>query len=473
MKSGKLAICFTAFGLSLLTQMANAQTSDANPSTPRLIAQGESWAKSGSWTKAQELFLQACAQDPSNVVALHDLAVSYAHTNKLADAAECERKALAINESYVPSHIELAFVLGRLEDKDGAKEHLKRALELDPENKMARTNLEAMNFGNLSRLRKKKEAAPVAVQPPDMPLETKVAKLRETPVSKALIARGNNMYRQGKFDLSKRFFEQALENCPESTCARNSLAVVLGSTGDLEGQVKESRRVLALDPKNTSAMCNLAWALSQKGELKEALQTYQRALELSPGLLDAQVGQGILLYRTGKTEASLAVLKESLRSHPESASLQMALGSVYQANGNDEEALPYLQEALKLAPNNLEAKSRLAAGYLAAANFAKAGELYKQVLELKPTNAEYRIGYGLALTKLDDLTAAYQQFKKAAEADKNLAAPHACLSMLEEMRGKLVEAEQEAKLAQEKDPACTFFKESAERLARSRKESEM
>ena len=473
MKSAKLAICFTAFGLSLLSQMAVAQSTDANTNTPRLIAQGESWAKSGSWHKAKELFLQACAQDPSNVVALHDLAVSYAHTNQLNDAAECERKALAANETYVPSHIELAFILGRLEDKNGAREHLKRALELEPDNKMARKNLEAMNFGNFTHLRKKNEPAPQMTQAAVQPVESKTVAVTETPVSRALIGRGNTMFRQGKYDLSKRFFEQALENCPESTSARNSLAVVLGSTGDLEGQIKESRRVLGLEPKNTNALCNLAWALSQKGELTEALTSYQKALELNPGLREAEVGQGILLYRTGKVEAAMAILKEALRTHPDYANLQLALGAILQAEGKDEEAVPYLQEALKLSPNNQDAKGRLAAGYLASASFNKAGDLYKQLIEQKPANAEYRIGYGLALIKSGDLSGASQQFKKAAELDKNLAAPHACLSMLEELRGKLAEAEQEARLAQEKDPGSQFFKDSAERLAKSRKDSEM
>jgi Flp pilus assembly protein TadD len=119
----------------------------------------------------------------------------------------------------------------------------------------------------------------------------------------------------------------------------------------------------------------------------------------------------------------------------------------------------------------MEVKSRTAAAYLACEKFDKASELYSQLVENSPGNAEFRLGLGLALTKNNDINGAYQQFKKAADLDKNLAASHACLSMIEEMKGSLLQAESEARLAQEKDPASKFFRESAERLAKSRKDS--
>ncbi|MBX9722265.1 MAG: tetratricopeptide repeat protein, partial [Candidatus Obscuribacterales bacterium] len=193
-------------------------------------------AKSGHWVKAQDCFREACSKEPANVVALHDLATTYAHTSKLNDAAECEKKALAIDEKYVPAHVELAYVLRRLNDKEGAREHLLRALELDPDNQLARKNLEAIS---LPHLRKQKEQSSDEVPQQIAVVEpAKVAEVGDSNVSKALISRGSNMYRQGKYDVAKRFFQQALETCPESVSARSCLGVVLGSNGDIEGQIK-------------------------------------------------------------------------------------------------------------------------------------------------------------------------------------------------------------------------------------------
>lgn len=465
----KGALILAAFSFFLLPMAAKSEEESRTVSAGTLIAQGEGLAKGGKWDEAKGLFLQACSSDPTNKVALHDLAMTYAHTDRLSEAADCERKALVLDDSYVPAHVELAWILGKLEERDEAKAHLKKALEIEPNNEIARKNLEALSIPNLRRPKKEQLINPANGKAPKV-ASTKVT---ETAVSKALCERGIGMYRQGRYDVAKRFFEQALQNCPDSSSARASLGVVLGSMGDYEGQIREEKKVLQSDPKNAAAYANLAWALAQKGELEDSLHNYQKALEFNPKLADAQAGQGLLLCRMGKYEASLAVLKEMAKLTPESALLQLALGTVLQEVGRSNEALNTLQEAWHLAPNSSEVKTRLAAAYLDSGNFEKAGDLYKQLLEKNPNNSELRIGYGLVLTKNNDVNGAYLQFKKAADSDKGLAAAHACLSMVEEMRGRLAQAESEARTAHEKDPESKFFTESVERLAKSRRNADM
>lgn len=466
----KGALILAAVSFFLIPMAAKSDDESKLTASGTLIAQGEGLAKGGKWDEAQDLFLQACSKDPTSKVALHDLAMSYAHTDHLSEAADCERKALALDENYVPAHVELAWILGKLDEKEEARVHLKKALEMEPDNEIARKNLAALNIPNLRRPRKEQQINPATSKPA---AKVAVNKVTETAVSKALSERGMAMYRQGRNDLAKRLFEQALQNCPDSLNARASLGVVLGSMGDYEGQIREEKKVLQVDPKNGVAYANLGWAQAQKGELNEALLSYQKALEFNPKLLDAQAGQGMILCRLGKYEAALATLKETCKQYPESALLQLSLGTVLEEVGRGNEAVNTLQEALKLAPNSSEVKARLAAAYLDTENFEKAGDLYKQLMEKNPNSTELRIGYGLVLTKNNDVNGAYLQFKKAAELDKNLAAAHACLSMVEEMRGRLAQAESEARVAHEKDPESKFFSESVERLARSRRDTDM
>jgi Flp pilus assembly protein TadD len=469
MKAIKVAIGCASLSLMFSAQSAYSQDSVEKSAAGSLLAQGEDLAKGGKWEKAQEVFLKACSQNPSDVVALHDLAVSYAHTENLNQAADCERKALAIDEQYVPAHIELAWILNMQEDKDGAREHLKKALEIDPNNITAIKNLRAI----MSRFKKK--TAPKAVQtelvaePAAQPRQL----TPETPVSRALEVRGATMFRQGKYDIAKRFYEQALQNCPDSVVARAALGVVKGTTGDIEGQIKDEQQALSIQPKDAGALASLGWGLAQQGDAKESLLSYQKSLEVNPSGVEAQSGQGIMLYRTGKPEAAIAVLKEAVRVSPDQAPLRLSLAAVLQTLDRNEEAVAQYQEALRLAPNNPEIKSRMAASCLSADKFDKAAELYKQLIERTPTNAEYRIGLGLALTKTNDISGAYQQFKKAADLDKNLAAAHACLSMIEEVKGRISQAENYARTAQEKDPENKFLKDSLDRLAKSKKETEM
>lgn len=457
-----LTILLTALTISPLSCAAYAD--EDNQGVNAIIAEGEKEAKAGRWNKASQIFLEACAKDPSNVVALHDLAVAYAHTGKLAEAADCERKALAVNEAYVPAHVELGWILGKQKQYNESREHLMKALSYDPENKAAKKNLEAVNLERQGKIAQADRLTEI-VQGVQDAVTVPLQQATDTSVSKALVARGMTMFRQGKNDLARRLFEQALANCPSSAQAHSSLGVVLGTTGDIDGQIKEEKSALQLDRKNVATTCNLAWAFTQKGMLDDALSTYQKALSIDPKSMEAQVGQGIVLHRMGKNEASIAILKEAIRVQADSAKAHLALGAVLQAAGRQEEALTELETALKQAPLNLEAKTRLAAAYLSSENYAKSLELYKQLVERSPSDAEMRIGLGLSLAKTDDISSALVQFRKAVELDKNLAAAHACLSMVQEMKGKHNEAKSEAEIAVQLDSS---FKETAESLAAAR-----
>lgn len=446
------------------------QAAKADDSAVSLVKKGESLAKSGRWQDAEKVFLEACSKDPANLAALHDLAVSYAHMDKLGEAAECERKALAIDEGYVPAHIELGCVLSRMNEKEKARVHLKRALELEPGNKIAARNLDAVNLPPVKRIKTAAAAANVLAESSakNQALEPELKKLGETPVSKALIARGTLMYRQGKLELSRRLFEQALANCPDSISAHLNLGVVLGALKDYDGQLREEKRALELDPKNAAAFSRLAWAYAQKGELKESLSSYQRALELDASLVDAQAGQGLILFRLGKQEESLAFLSEAIKKNSGQASLHHAYGAVLAGMGRKDEALSELKESVRLNPAGFDARARLAALYLEQGEFNSAGQIYKLLVEQSPLDPELRIGFGLALMKTNELNQAYQQFKKASELDKNHAAAHACLSMIEEMRGKISQADHEAKVAGDLDSVWNFLSEPpARKLAGS------
>lgn len=455
--------------LTLPVFSASAMADDDVTSVKGIISEGEKEAKAGRWNKASQAFLEACSKEPSNIVALHDLAVAYAHTGKLDEAADCEKKALAINESYIPAHVELGWILGQQKKYSEAKEHLSKALELDPENGAAKKNLEAVNLGRqgkvaqANRLQQIVNSVEEAVQSP-LPQAT------ETAVSKALIARGTMMFRQGKTDVARRLFEQALASCPTSAVAHSSLGVILGTTGDIEGEIKEQKNALELDSKNATVICNLAWALAQKGDLEGALKTYQKALSVDPKSVDAQVGQGIVLFRQNKVEASIALLREVARTNPDSAKVHLGLGAVLQGAERTEDSIAELESAVKLAPSSVEAKSRLAAAYLTAENYAKSIEHYKQLVERFPNDPELRIGLGLALTKTDDISGAAIQFRRAVELDRNLAAAHACLAMVQEMKGKIESARESAEMAARVD---NTYRDAAQRLAAGRNNIDM
>src|SRR5438128_1887520 len=79
-----------------------AAHSESDPAAHALahVQSGESAAAHGNWQTACREFLAATEIDAKNIVAFYDLGVAQAHLSNLAEAADAERQAVALDEKY-------------------------------------------------------------------------------------------------------------------------------------------------------------------------------------------------------------------------------------------------------------------------------------------------------------------------------------------------------------------------------------
>ncbi len=461
------AYCLAAF---ILLATGTSTSVSAEEASSDMIARGEKAAKSGRWSEARRLFDSVLQQEPSNATALYDLGLVLAHVGDFDEAIRSERKAIESDKGCAAAYLELAFILSRQHNDMEAERVLSDVLKIDPDNNAARRSYSAVKL-RLS------EAAGKALTPDSErePVVVQGAKLTraESEATRALISRGALAFRQGRLPLAERLFQQALDSSPASSSARAGLGVVLGSKGDIAGELREELKAVELDPKNAPALANLGWAYLQSGDVDKSLSAYQKALEINPALVDAEVGQGVALYRSGKEEAGIAVLREAVTRYPDRPISRLNLGAVLQAAGRNDEALPLLQDAFRQMPTSLDACRRLAAAYLANGSGAKSADLYRGLVEKLPQDGEARVGLGLALAQNKDYTAASRQFKRAVELDNRSAAARAGLAMVAEITGDLPEARKQLDLAKEIDPSNDVVRESLSRLAGAKKDSEI
>ncbi len=74
--------------------------------------------------------------------ALNNLAATLVLLERYPEAIENLKKALVINPTDPDLHRNLAFVMKKQGDLEGARQHFSRVLEINPANEMARRNLE-------------------------------------------------------------------------------------------------------------------------------------------------------------------------------------------------------------------------------------------------------------------------------------------------------------------------------------------
>ena len=96
----------------------------------------------GRFDEASKTLQEALARDPSDSLALNNLAGVYYKTGRVDDAVLELRKATEINPDDLNAHNNLAGIYYRQEKFDKAIEELQRILSLDPSHAVAAANLE-------------------------------------------------------------------------------------------------------------------------------------------------------------------------------------------------------------------------------------------------------------------------------------------------------------------------------------------
>ncbi len=194
---------------------------------------------------ARKLYASICKMDKRDAEAWFMLGAVNSRMNKLAPAADCFRKAIAIAPSQPQSHFNLGIVLkniGKLEESAAA---LQKTLKFQPENIDAQESLAHV----LMELLRMDEAA----------------------------------------DL----FRQVLRFRPQKAGLHFNLGGILQNQGLLEEAAACFREALRLDPVLTGIYGSLGSVLTALGKYDEALDCYREALQHDPS--DMQSHSSLLL----------------------------------------------------------------------------------------------------------------------------------------------------------------------------------
>jgi len=126
---------------------------------------------------------------------------------------------------------------------------------------------------------------------------------------------GMILRQQGKNDLARARYEQALGLDPNAATAANNLAWMLAESGqELDRAVDLAKIATAASPDNPVVIDTLGWAWLKKGEAQLAIPLFQRcvALDSSNGWYHYHLG---LAYdRAGDSDRARASLERAYRA---------------------------------------------------------------------------------------------------------------------------------------------------------------
>ncbi len=286
-------------------------------------------------------------------------------------------------------------------DDAGARDALREAQTLDPENSRA-WYVQAMLDFNAGRL---DEAADAIVN---------AATNEETdPAVHANCAAIMNVCdRPMEAEAAARF---ALELDPEMPEAFCNLGVAL----EAQGKVPEARESLvaaiARKPDYFEAMISLGNLSFRSGDYMAAVEMFADAVRSAPHHAMARTNLGIALRYLGELSTAEQQCLEAIALDPNYAEAHNALGNVRLQRGDLPGAVKSFEEAVSRRQNYAEAMSNLAAAHFKSGDYAAAERAFVDVIDVHPTFAEAAHGLGVVLLAQGRTDDALRRFRKAVE----------------------------------------------------------
>jgi tetratricopeptide (TPR) repeat protein len=350
--------------------------------------------------------------------------------------------------SFAPKSFEIHELLGMIyasvPDGEKAIEHLKSAVQIQPDSGEARTNLAAtlLRFGKLELAGEQFKRA-LALEPKSYDANHNL---------------GEFYIRTGKMTEALPLLEQAYKINPGAYDNGYDLAMADFIVGKLE----DARTVLQalLKQKNTGELHNLLGQINEKdGKFVAAANEYEAAAHLEPSEENLFAwGSEMLLHRT--YEPAIAIFQKASEMYPRSPRILIGLGLALYSRGIYDKAVQALIAAADLSPRDARCYLFLSKAYNSSPLQAdEVVERFRRYAELEPNNALAQYYYAVSLWKGKrvgssnlDLSSVEALLKKTIALDDSLADAHMQLGSLYADQHEYAKSIPEYQRALELDP---------------------
>jgi protein O-GlcNAc transferase len=396
------------------------------PSTSEALSRAVAHHQAGQLPQAEQIYRQVLQADPRNADAWHLLGVIAAQVNNHQAAIDHIRRAIELNPNSTAFHANLGAAYQKVKQFDNAVSCYRRALELNPNNAEAHNNLGVALLGRSD--------------PATAEACFRRAVKHNPNYAEAHSNLGNSLQALGKPAEALAAHQRATVLKPGYAEAHHGMGAALAELDRTEEAISAYRRSLQHKENSPETYNNLGVALKNGGWPEGAAAAYRRALELKPDYAEAHTNLGNVLREQGQLDEAAACHRRALQVKPDCAEFLNNLGAALQEQNKLEEALDCFRRAAELKPDFAEAYDRLAKALKDRGQFDEAIACQRRVVEIKPGDANAYNNLGIALKDAAQLSAAIAYYRRAIELDPNMAEAHNNLGSALKDLGKLDEA---------------------------------
>ncbi len=170
---------------------------------------------------------------------------------------------------------------------------------------------------------------------------------------------GNLQRRQGNHDAAVAAYRNALRGMPKHPVLLNNLGLALQASGQIAGAEQSYRSAIDAQPTMLEAIANLGGVLQQQSRFAEAIPWLERAVALRPDAPALWTALGTCRYRVGDHARARIAFERALQNASDDPKALVNMASMLLADRRYDDALPLLERALARDPGFDEAENVL------------------------------------------------------------------------------------------------------------------
>ena len=359
------------------------------------------------WSNAMKYIDRGLKLEPDHPLLLCEKAMILSRMGRHGEAYKLFMKA-SDSRSWAPANLRARALRGAgvalvdLRKLDEAEKLLKKCLELEPENVVAKNELAYI---------KHLQSGGVPTNRYDLASTAKVEKEHNLKNDETYTANGISHLAAGLYLEALKDFNQAIKLNPNNVNAYMNRGIVYTQLEQHQKALEDYNHAIELDPKYAQIYVNRGALYSYLGHHQRALEDFNQAINLNPKLTEAYINRGSVYSQLGQHQKALEDYDRAIALNPTFVGAYYNRGHTYEKLGQLYKALKNYDRAIKLNTKYVNAYMNRGNVYYALGQYQKALGDYDRVIELNPRFSKPYGARGMTYIQLNQLQRAFADFK--------------------------------------------------------------
>ncbi len=379
----------------------------------------------GDYLAAEDNFRESLRNLPDRVSTMTNLAGTLIKLNKLDEAKELCRKAIAIDESSAEAWLNLGLIDREKSDFVAAAEKFERAISINADYAEAHQNLQQVS-AHLNTV--------------------------DVDASESIFSSGLSSFENGDYVTAEQCFRDLLARFPDELSVLTNLAATLIKLDQLDEAEELCLKAVSIDDCSAMAWLNLGLidksrsdyiaaaekfkraieeakdfaeaynnyglVLNEQSDYQAAIEKFRRAIDINPDYAEAYNNLGLAQQNLTLFDDASVSFNKALSINPDSAAVCRNIGTMMRLLGKIDEAERWFIRAVELAPDDVSVLSAALYHFPRMADEMDLDQIESAYVGRDSLPTDERIDFGFAIGKVMEHAGRYDQ-AFSAYADGN------------------------------------------------------